>query len=52
MNEVLYKAVEEVSDKKEYAFVNESCGANENSTVFDVPVSFPAKVSLTYWVGL
>lgn len=52
MSENTFDAIKSLANKKEYAFLNENCGSDENSSTYSMPTEFPAKAALTYWITL
>lgn len=52
MKKTVFSAIEEIASEKDYAFLNETCGSDENSASYSVPTEFPAKAALTYWITL
>lgn len=52
MKKTIFEAASKIADEKEHAFLNENCGADENSASYTIPTSFPAKAALTYWITL
>jgi hypothetical protein len=52
MSKNTFDAVKSVANEKEYAFLNENCGSDENSASYSMPTEFPAKAALTYWITL
>lgn len=52
MNKTIFKAIKNIAEEKEYAFLNENCGSDENSSTYSIPTEFPAKAALTYWIIL
>ena len=52
MKKTVFSAINKIANEKEYAFLNENCGSDENSASYSVPTEFPAKAALTYWITL
>jgi hypothetical protein len=52
MKKTVFSAIEDIAIEKDYAFLNESCGSDENSASYSTPTEFPAKAALTYWITL
>ena len=52
MKKTIFSAIQKIASEKEYAFLNENCGSDENSASYSVPTEFPVKAALTYWITL
>jgi len=51
VSENVYNAMVKVKDNRSVkTFVNTNCGANDATTSFSPPSSFPAQIALTYWI--
>jgi hypothetical protein len=51
INKNTYHAIKAVGEDYNPAFMNSACGSDENTSVFINPTTFPADVSLTYWIN-